>query len=72
MNLDNFYHCLEKERILELKVPRGLWDQEGLDDAGFQEAGVGKEGGGLKGIDKLEDGGRAGKGGINTISLFKK
>ena len=50
-------------------MSKGLWDQEGLDVAGLQEAGEG--GGGLKGTAKLDDNGRVGRGGINTISHLK-
>ena len=53
-------------------MSKGLWDQEGLDVSGLQEAGEGEEGGGLKGTAKLDDNGRVGRGGINTISYFKK
>ena len=52
-------------------MPKGLWDQEGLDVSGLQESGEGEEGGGLKGTAKLDDDGRVGRGGINTISHLK-
>ena len=54
----------------ELKMSKGLWDQEGLDVAGLQEAGEGV--GWLKGTAKLDDDRGVGRGGINTISHFKK